>query len=800
MGWPMNVSGRSELSGQASANATSIGARIAAALADRYRVTGVVGTGGMAIVFRADDLKHDRQVAIKVLKPELASPLWSARFLREIRIASRLQHPNILPLHDSGEVAGGAADGGLLYYVMPFVTGESLRARLRRDGRLPIAEVLRLGREVADGLAYAHHEGVVHRDIKPENVLLSGYTPRDGRTGAAWHAVICDFGIARALSLAAGDTPTEPGLAIGTPAYMSPEQSFGEAELDGRSDIYSLACVLYEALAGDPPFRGSSGLSVIAQHSTMRPPPLHQVRGDVPPWLEAAILRGLAKTAEQRFASAAEFGESLDASSGPPAAAVPGFASVAVLPFANLSPDPGSDYLSDGISEELIQALSAVAGLRVVGRTSAFACKGLREDVRVLGERLGADVVVDGSVRVGGDRVRVVAQLVSAADGYQLWSARYDRVAGDTFALQDELAATIASVLRARLAPPTETAAPTLVTPPAARRDPRAHEAYLRGRYHWNKRTPSDIRRGVGYLEQAAALAPDDAGIHAALADAQLTLALYGIVAAAEVMPRARAAAERALALDESCAEAHASLGTVRALYDWAWDHSDAAFERAVLLQPSYPTAHQWRAMHHLAPQGRLEAARRSLERARELDPVSAPVLTSEAVLDLFARDFQAAQRRLTGTLELEPGFAAAHYFLGQARLLAGAHAEGLAALERAVELSGRSSETVAGLGWSRAVAGQRDAALASLEELTRAGNERYVSPGRIAQVHLGLGDRARALDGLERALAARATDLAWLGVHPMFDPLRDEPRFQAVLQRINLRASPPPTSASPQP
>jgi serine/threonine-protein kinase len=795
----MDVSGRPELSGQASANVTSIGARIAAALAHRYRMTGVVGTGGMAIVFGADDLKHDRRVAIKVLKPELASPLWSARFLREIRIASRLQHPNILPLYDSGEVPAGPADGGFLYYVMPFVTGESLRARLRRDGRLPIAEVVRLGREVADGLAYAHHEKVVHRDIKPENVLLSGYTPRDGRTGAAWHAVICDFGIARALSLAVGDTPTEPGLAIGTPAYMSPEQSFGEAEVDGRSDIYSLACVLYEALAGDPPFRGT-GMSVVAQHSTTRPPPLHQVRGDVPPWLEAAIQRGLAKTPDQRFASAAEFGEALDVSSGVPAAAAPGYASVAVLPFANLSPGAGSEYLSDGISEELIQALSAVAALRVVGRTSAFACKGLREDVRVLGERLGADVVVDGSVRVDGDRVRVVAQLVSAADGYQLWSARYDRVAGDTFTLQDELAATIAAVLRARLAPGTETAAPTLATPPAARRDPRAHEAYLRGRYHWNKRTPPDIRRGVEYLEQAAALAPDDARIHAALADAHLTLALYGSVAAADAMPRARAAAERALALDERCAEAHAALGTVRALYDWAWDSSDAEFERAVLLQPSYPTAHQWRAMHHLAPRGLFATARRSLERARELDPVSAPVLTSEAVLDLFARDFEGAQHRLTGTLELEPGFAAAHYFLGQARLLAGAHAQALAALERAVELSGRSSETVAGLGWARAVAGQRDAALASLEELTRAGDERYVSPLRIAQVHLGLGDRARALDGLERALDARATDLAWLGVHPMFDPLRDEPRFQAVLQRIDLTASPPPTSASPRP
>jgi eukaryotic-like serine/threonine-protein kinase len=798
-------------------SATAIGERVAAAIADRYRVTGVVGTGGMAIVFRADDLKHDRQVAIKILKPELASPIWSARFLREIRIASRLQHPNILPLYDSGEVPAGPAGGGFLYYVMPFVTGESLRARLHRDGRLPVADVLRLGRQVADGLAYAHHEGVVHRDIKPENVLLSGYGPRDGRTAAAWHAVICDFGIARALSLAVGDTPTEPGLAIGTPAYMSPEQSFGEVELDGRSDVYSLASVLYEALAGNPPFRGATAMSIVAQHSTTQPPPLHHLRGDVPPRLEGAILRALAKMPEQRFASAAEFGEALDPSIVAPAAP-PGFASVAVLPFTNLSPGAESEYLSDGISEELIQALSAVPGLRVVGRTSAFACKGLREDVRVLGERLRVDVVVDGSVRVGGDRVRVAAQLVSAADGYQLWSARYDRVAGDTFVLQDELAATIGAVLRARLAPGGESAgagvppsAPTVVTPPTARRDPRAHDAYLRGRYHWNKRTPAAIRRGIEYLEQAAALAPDDAPIHAALADAHLTLALYGSAPAADAMPRARASADRALALDERCAEAHAALATLRALYDWAWQASDAAFERAILLQPNYPTAHHWRAMHQLAPQGRLAAARRSLERARELEPLSAPVLTSEAVLDIFARDFEAARRRLLRTLELEPGFAAAHYFLGQARLLSGAHEEALTALERAVELSGRSGETVAGLGWALAVAGRRDEALALLEELTRGGGASYISPARVAQVHLGLGDRAQALDWIERALAGRATELAWLGVQPMFDSLRDEPRFQAVLERIDLAdvtsatrpalsGPPPPTSASPRP
>jgi TolB-like protein/Flp pilus assembly protein TadD len=770
--------------------------RVSSALAARYRIAHIVGTGGMAVVFRAEDLKHERAVAIKILKPELASPHWSARFLREIQIASRLQHPSILALYDSGEV------DGLLYYVMPFVAGESLRARLARDGVLPIPEAVRLGREVAEGLGYAHEHGVVHRDIKPGNILLS-----------SGHALICDFGIARALTLAVGDTPTEPGLAIGTPAYMSPEQFAADLDLDARSDIYSLGCVLFEVLAGTPPFRGSTGFSIMAQHSTARPPSLRGLRSDVPAYLEDAIARALEKVPGQRFATAAELAAALDLSSGPSLRAASGLGgpAVAVLPFANLGGDPECEYLSDGISEELIQALAEIEGLRVVGRTSVFAFKGRREDVRDIGDRLRADVVVDGSVRVEGGRVRISAQLVSAADGYQLWSARYERPAGNTFALEDEIARTIAAVLRSRLSPG-EAGSPdsTIVVSPA-RRDPMAHEAYLKGRYHWNKRTDEGIARSIVWFEQAIARSPEDAALHAALADSRLTLGIYGSVPARRVMPKAKAAAERALALDARSAEAHATLGSIRALHEWDWRGAEDHFRIATELKPGYPTAHQWRSMHLLAPLARWEEARRALEHARELDPLSPAILTSLGVLSFFQRDWDSTLRELRDVLDLEPSFAAAYYFLGQTHLWRAEVAAAEAALARAVALAGRSGETLAGLAYAQAVWGRDAEARAALDELTGRAAESYVSPARIAQIHLGLGDHARALEWLDRALDERCPEVVWIGVHPMFDELRDEPRFVAALARTGLSGSTPttrvavssrplPISASPRP
>ena len=779
---------------------SDLAARATAALADRYRISGAVGAGGMAIVFRADDLKHDRPVAIKILKPELACSLWSARFLREIQIASRLQHPHILPLYDSGEA------GDLLYYVMPFVTGESLRARLNREAPLPIADAVRLAREVADGLTHAHDIGVVHRDIKPENILLSG-----------GHALIADFGIARAVTLAVGDAATEPGLAIGTPLYMSPEQSSAQVDLDARSDIYSLGCMLFEMLSGEPPFRGPTALAIMAAHNTARIPSLRRIRRDVPARVEAAVTRAMAKQPEQRFATAAELFAALDPSlqTPSPTSALPvsHASAVVVLPFANLSADPETEYLSDGISEELMQALSGIPGLRVVARTTAFALKGKREDVRDIGERLRVDLVLDGSVRVAGDRIRVTAELVDTADGYQLWSARYEGRTGDTLALEDQIAAAIAEVLRRRLAgeteppaSPADTLAPAPVPASRRPRDPQAHEAYLKGRHHWNRRTELGLTRSIAWFEQAIARSPDDPAIHAALADSHLLLGIYGSVPAGEAMPKAESAAARALALDPRSAEAHTALACVRALYDWNWRAAEAHFRLAMELKPTYPTAHQWRAMHLLVPLSRFDEAARGLADARELDPLSPAILTSLGVLAFFRRDYAGALSALGDVLDLDPEFAAAHHFLGLSHLQLANAAEAHAKLERAVSLSGRSPETVAALAWGDARLGREGEAHAALDELTRRSEGAYVSPVRIAHILLGIGDKTGALERLEQALDQRAADLVWVGVHPVYDEVRDEPRFQDLLGQLGLAGSvstrvlvssrPPPISA----
>src|SRR3989454_209161 len=371
---------------------------LSAALGDRYRIERVLGRGGMATVYVAEDLRHRRQVAIKVLRPDVAAAIGADRFLREIAIAARLTHPHVLPLIDSGQ-----ADGSL-YYVMPYVRGETLRERLVREQRFALKDALRIAREVGAGLDYAHREGFVHRDVKPENVLLA-----DG------HAVLADFGIARAIFQAGGEHVTEVGLAIGTPEYMSPEQAAGDRELDGRCDEYALACVVYEMLAGAPPFSGDSARAIVAKHLSEPPAPLRARRPDAPAAVEQALARALAKDPADRFATIAEFTTALEQTRP---GAVPSLVgktrSIAVLPFVNASADPDNEYLSDGISDELINALTKVDGLRIASRTSAFALKGKPQDIRAIGALLGVSAVLEGTVRQSGDRDRKSTRLNSS--------------------------------------------------------------------------------------------------------------------------------------------------------------------------------------------------------------------------------------------------------------------------------------------------------------------------------------------------------------------------------------------------
>ena len=581
------------------------------ALAGRYRIERELGHGGMATVYLGEDLKHHRQVAIKVLKPELAATLGPERFLREIETAARLTHPHILPLHDSGEA------GGFLYYVMPYVEGESLRTRLAREKQLPVDNALQIAREVADALSYAHSHELVHRDIKPENILLE-----------SGHAVVADFGIARAISAAGGETLTETGMTLGTPAYMSPEQAAGAKNLDGRSDLYSLGCVLYEMLAGQPPFTGPTVESLVHQHLSLAPRPVTELRPAVPGWVGAAVQRALSKAPADRFSSVALFGDVLAhwesvpqgetvpvAPSRPqparrrwpwlllagatvllaaggwlllrpgrpaPAPAQPAHArtAIAVLPFQNLSAEGPHAYFAGGLHDELLTQLAKVAALRPISRTSVMGYQGTTKPLKQIADELGVGSIVEGSVQIVGGRLRVNAQLIDAATDQHLWADRYDRTLDDAFAIQSEVAQQIVAAVGAAL---TGDEQGRLTVAPTANAD--AYRFYLQGREYWLR--PGRLRRNLEtaqqLYEQALRLDLNFALAHAALSQVHGLMSWFRYDPSAQRAALQRQEVETALRLAPDLPQAHLAMG--RAHYEDRRDWRRALEEYAIALK-----------------------------------------------------------------------------------------------------------------------------------------------------------------------------------------------------------------------
>ncbi len=482
---------------------SDVAARLSSALANRYRVERELGAGGMATVYLAHDLKHDRQVAIKVLKPELAAVLGAERFLSEIKVTANLQHPNLLPLFDSG-----SADG-LLYYVMPYLEGETLRARMQRERQLPVDETLRLVSLLAGALDLAHSRGVIHRDLKPENILLQAGQP-----------VIADFGIALAVAQAGGERVTQTGISLGTPHYMSPEQAAGDRAVDARSDQYALGAIAYEMLTGEPPHTGATAQVIIARLMTDTPRSITSARPAVPKGIDIDVLRALSKTPADRFPTCGDFARAVTShvAAGPTPrqswvpltvgllaaalvitagvawprkapAADANLSSIAVLPFADRSANASDAHLGDGIAETLISALAKVPELEVAARTSAFSFRGKEDNLAEIGRKLGVATVLEGSVQRAGDRIRVTSELVNVGTGRTMWSQTFDRAAGEIFAVQDDVAREVIAALKGRLL-----AEQTAVHTGNATRDPEAYDLYLRGRYFWRL----DVRAGVG--------------------------------------------------------------------------------------------------------------------------------------------------------------------------------------------------------------------------------------------------------------------------------------------------------------
>jgi serine/threonine protein kinase/tetratricopeptide (TPR) repeat protein len=746
----------------------SLQTRLAQGLRGRYAIERELGQGGMAVVFLAQDLRHDRSVALKVLRPEISAEIGAERFLREIKLAAGLTHPHILPVYDSGD-----ADG-LLFYVMPNMEGRSLRERLERERQLPLDDALRITREVASALDYAHRHQVVHRDVKPENILL--------HEGAA---MVADFGIGKALS---GDgSTTQTGMTLGTPTYMSPEQASGEKEIDGRSDLYSLGCVLYEMLAGEPPFTGPTAQAIIAKRFVSPIPRVRDTR-DIPAAVDEAVTRALSRTPVDRFPTAAQFAAALASlvrESGTVRTPVetpksaPTQKSIAVIPLANLSADPENEYFSDGMTEEIINALAKLPGMQVASRTSCFAFKGKEADIREIGEKLGVGSVLEGSVRKVGNRIRITAQLVNVENGYHLWSETYDRQLEDVFAIQDEISRAIVEALKLRLGGDTD----HLVAPT---KNIEAYNLYLKGRFFFNKFTEPGLRKALELFQLALLQDPGFARAYAGIADVWCNLA-DDWVSPDDAYPRAKAAAERALQRDPELAEAITSIGKVLCWHEWNFADAERQLQRAVTLSPNYAEAHYVLGTA-LPLVGRLSDATAAIRRALTLDPLSASFSEWLARFLLYAKDYAAAIEQAQKTFELDETSLRAPLYIGSAYLAQGDAEAALRWYRRAQSMEKSVRSYDAYIVRALAPLGRREEAEEILGRLEEESRQHYVRAEILAMGYAALGDLDRAFALLERAFQARSAGLIYLHLDPGYEPLHGDLRFHDLIRRIGLQ------------
>ena len=749
----------------------------------RYRIVSMLGAGGMGRVYLAEDPSLGRQVAIKVLSPATAGdPGGVGRFVQEARAASAISHPNIAQIFEIGQ-----ADGEH-FIAMEHVEGEPLSARIR-GGPLTEREVMNVGRQLFDALDAAHTRGVVHRDLKPANIMV---TPRG-------HLKILDFGLAKRTAI---DGPsasitrieTTPGLVLGTIHYMSPEQALGRP-VDTRSDLFSAGVILYEITTGRLPFEGVSAtetLDLILHHP---PEPVTRLNYGASSELERIIRKAMEKEPARRYQSARDalvdlenFKRDSDSSTTRRAAATgttrrkKSIDSLAVLPLATATGDAAIDYLADGLTESLINALSQLPKLKVMARSTVFRYKGRDVDPMAVGTELGLRAVLTGRLQSVGKTLVIRAELVDASDGSQIWGGQFQRTLDDALALEEEAAGQIAEQLRPRLTPSERKRVTKRHTGSS-----RAFDTYLKGRHHLAKRTAEGFTMAAALFEQAIAEDPDYALAYAGLAD---SCALMSTTACGGPSPdaaaRARAAAERAVALDPALAEAHAALGWVRFRIEWKWEDAERALARACELNPSHAPAHHRRAML-LSAVGRHDEARAAIRLAHELDPLSLIIRTAIGRVLHFQRRYDDAIEQCRRTLEMDRSFAAAHLDLALAYSETGRFDAALAELQLSFTTPDPPSVLLAIQGHMNARAGHGPEADAALIELRRRYSVGDASSYELALLLTGLGRIADALDWLERAVEARAGLLVFLGVEPMFDPLRGDPRFATVMSRLNL-------------
>jgi len=789
-----------------------------------YRVLEKIGAGGMGVVYRARDERLDRDVALKVLPAgALADDGARRRFRKEALTLAKLAHPHIAMIFDFD------TQDGVDFLVMEYVAGQTLALKLN-DGVMPEKETLALGAQVAAALEEAHEQGVVHRDLNPRNILVTSR----GQTK------VLDFGLAKLLR-PRGDVEATQSFAetegvAGTLPYMAPEQLRGEA-LDGRTDIYALGCVFYEMAAGRRPFTEDSAPRLTDEilHQTAMSPRALNAR--LSPQFETIILKCLAKDPEDRYQSAKEVSVDLRRLATSSAVAVAEtkprrlqarwlrraigggagaifiaallialvivlnlvlniggvrdrllgktgaqhIRSLAVLPLENLSRDPNQEYFADGMTEQLITDLAQISALKVISRTSVMQYKGARKPLPQIAQELGVDAVVEGSVQRSGDRVRISAQLIDARADQHLWARSYERDLRDVLALQDEVAQAIANELKIELASQGQ---PRLAGSRPV--DPQAYEAYLKGRYYSNKRTEKDVQQSVEYFQQAVEKDPNYAPAYSGMADAYALLGYRGELPSNEALSRGKAAARKAVELDDSLAEAHASLAFIAETLEWDWPTAEQEYKRALELNPGYAAGHNWYA-GYLMYLGRFEEGIAEAKRARELDPLSLAINNALGGRLLLAGRENEAVEQIQKTLEMDPNFAPAHNQLGWAYLRQGKNEEAVAEFQKGVALSGSDPNESIDLGYAYAVMGKRDQAKKILATLKRKRERSFVSPAGLAIVAGALGDKDEAFGWLNKAYELRDPQLTYLKVGPRFTPLRSDPRYQDLLRRMGL-------------
>lgn len=764
-----------------------------------YRILEKLGEGGMGVVYKARDTKLDRDVALKFLPANLtADPESRERFVHEAKAASALSHPNICGIHAIEEYEQQH------FIDMEFLDGKTLSVLLK-ERELSLKEIVDIALQIAEGLIAAHKKGIVHRDIKPDNIMVTDE-----------HLVkIMDFGLAK---LKGSSELTKTRSTLGTLSYMSPEQAQG-VDVDHRSDIFSFGVILFEMVTGRRPFKGEHEAAIIYSLVNETPEPLARYRARIPDELQRVVNKALAKDRDNRYQHVDEMATDLrrvlEEVSGriisttkkskmpwvvatcvmllaifaiyifyPKSPPVSGKSkSIAVLPFTNMSDSKEDEYFSDGLTEDIITQLSKIRGIeKVIARTSVMRYKESDKSVREIAKELDVATVLEGSVRRVGNQIRIVAQLIDAESEGHLWAETYDKELTQIFAIQSDVAQRIAAALKTKLSPSEKEKIEKKQT-----ENTEAYQLCLKGRFYWNKRNKEGFEKAIYYFNQAIGKDPAYALAYAGLADVYAVMGSYFLITPKESVEKARAAAQKSLAIDEYIAEPHAALAAQYESYDWDWSNAEREYRRAIDLNPNYATAHQWYG-EFLSNMGRLDEGVSEIRKAQELDPLSPIVYVSLGGWPLFAlHRYDEGIQQLKKALEIDANFSRAYFVLGQAYLLTGKHDDAILEIKKAIEFSDSSLEYIAWLGFAYGNIGQKNEAEKILGSLLQLEKRQYVSPYLIGEIYIGMGEKDSAFIWLNRAVEAHDNAMEFLKIDPTVNSIRGDGRFAELMKKVGL-------------